>query len=281
MPSRSNYWSCSKFADFIRGTAKLGAATSRDWRLWREAARVSHPIRYWIAEEALDWLQNVVNWPTDKLNDIRYYINNRWSIRSHALTAHPRDIRPGSWCDVGNRFLPCLFNELVNFVEVEQAWHYCIWDEAAREKYQVPWWQRNWFTRWGQQWRSPQAGLDYLDWASGLKLDSHMGIDSDHPEYGQPTHQALAAREIKELYLWWTQERPKRPDVYDASGWTEYCELRRERGADFLDLEDKTEEEAEMGRTALERSQAIEKAYEQEDEAMMIRLIRVRDALWT
>jgi hypothetical protein len=279
MPSRTNYWSCSKFADWLRGTRKLSAATSRDWRLWREAARASHPVRYWIAEEALDWLQDIVNWPADRLNDVRYYVNNRWVTRSHALTAHARDIRPGSWCDVGNRFLPCLFNELVNFVEVEQAWHYCIWDEAAREKYQVPWWRSGWL-RW-RTWRSPEAGLAYLDWASGLKMDSHMGIDPGHSEYGQPTHQALAAREIKELYLWWTRERPQRPDVYDESGWAAYCELRRERGADFLDLEDRTEEEAEMGRVALERSQAIEAAYEAEDEVMMIRLIRVRDHLWT
>ena len=281
MPTRGNYWSCSRFADWLRGTAKLKAATSRDWRLWREAASTSHPIRYWIVEEGLDYLQNFVNWPADKLNDVRYYINNRWVTRSHSLTAHARDIRPGSWCDVGNRFLPCLFNELVDFVEVEQAWHYCIWDEAAREKYQVPWWQRNWFTRWGQKWRSAEAGMAYLDWASTLKLDSHMGVDAGHPDYGQPTHQALAAREIKELYLWWTVERPQRPDVYDESGWSAYCELRRERGHDILDMEDRTEEESEMGRVAMERSQAIEKAYEQEDEAMMIRLIRVRDALWT
>ena len=279
MPTRANYWSCSKFADWLRGTAKLSAATSRDWRLWRESARASHPIRYWIVEEGLDYLQNIWMWIPDRINDVRYYINNRWVTRSHALTAHARDIRPGAWCDVGNRFLPCLFNELVNFVEVETAWHHVMWDEAARERFAVPWYRRSWL-RW-RTWRSPEAGLAHLEWASGLKLDSHMGVDPGHPEYGQPTHQALAAREILELYHWWTRERPQRPDVYDESGWTEYCELRRERGADFLDLEDKTEEEAEMGRVALERSQTIEKAYEQEDEAMMIRLIRVRDHLWT
>jgi hypothetical protein len=278
---RSRYWSSSRLADWLRGTPKLQAGTSKEWRLWKEAAQETHPIRYWIVEEGLDYLQNFVNWPTDRINDVRYYINNRWVVRSHALTAHPRDIRPGQWQDVGSRFLPCLFNELVDFVEIEQAWHHVIWDEEARKKYETPWWQRNWYTRWGTKWRSAEAGLAYLDWASARVLDENWGVEPDHPDYGKPTHQALAAQEIKALYTWWKEVYPARPDVYDASGWTAYCESRRAAGYDFLDLEDKTEAEREQCRTALNLSQEIEKAYDDEDEAMMIRLIRVRDSLWT
>jgi hypothetical protein len=268
-------------ADWLRGTPKPGAATGRGWNEWKQAAQETHPIRYWIVEEGLDYLQNFVNWPADRINDVRYYINNRWVVRSHALTAHPRDIRPGQWQDVGSRFLPCLFNELVDFVEIEQAWHHVIWDEEARKKYETPWWQRNWYTRWGTKWRSPEAGLAYLDWASARVLDENWGVEPDHPDYGKPTHQALAAQEIKALYTWWKEVYPKRPDVYDASGWTAYCEARRAAGYDFLDLEDKTEAEREQCRTALDLSNQIEKAYDDEDEAMMIRLIRVRDSLWT
>jgi hypothetical protein len=69
--------------------------------------------------------------------------------------------------------------------------------------------------------------------------------------------------------------------VYDASGWTAYCERRRDLGYEILDLEDKTPAEADECRTALNKSQEIEAAYEAEDEAMMIRLIRIRDSLWT
>lgn len=274
-----NYWSCSRFADWLRGTTKLKAGTGQEWRLWRETARESHPIRYWIVEEGLDYLQNIWMLIPDRINDVRYYINNRWISRSHALTAHPRDIRPGDWSDVGNRFLPCLFNELVNFVEVEQAWHHVMWDEAARKQFAVPWYRRSWLRL--RTWRCPEAGLAYLDWASGLKLDSAWGVDPGHPDYGQPTHQAMAAREIKELYMWWREVYPNRPDVHDASGWSDYCEMRRAKGYEFLDLEDKTEAEAEQCKTALDRSNEIEAAYEAEDEAMMIRLIRIRDSLWT
>jgi hypothetical protein len=67
----------------------------------------------------------------------------------------------------------------------------------------------------------------------------------------------------------------------DASGWTAYCEMRRANGNDFLDFEDKSPEEAEMSRAALDKSTEIETAYNTEDEEMMIRLIKIRQGLWT
>ena len=116
-----NYWTCTKFADWIRGTTKLSAGTSEEWHEWEKRAKADYPIRWWLAEEGLDILQKIVMFVPDKIYAVKYYINNRYITRTHSLTAHPKDIRPGQWCDVGNRFLPCLFNELVDFVEVELA----------------------------------------------------------------------------------------------------------------------------------------------------------------
>ena len=277
MAWRSNYWSCSRFADWLRGTPKLTAGTSKEWRLWREAAKDTHPVRYWIVEEGLDYLQKFVNWPMDRFHDVRYYINNRWVSHSHRLTAHPRDIKPGSWCDVGNRFLPCLFNELVDFVEIEQAWHHVLWSEEERKKYQVPWWRKS-FLRW-RTWRCPEAGLEYLRWASTLTNEEFL--DEEEKHLAEPTYQAKAAKEIIELYTWWTEVYPNRPDVHDASGWTAYCENRRKDGVDFLDMEDRTPEEAKQCREALDKTQELELQYAKEDEEMMIRLIKVRESLWT
>jgi hypothetical protein len=276
---RANYWSCSKFADWLRGTPKLKAGTGKEWRLWTEAAKESHPIRYWIVEEGLDYLQNFVNWPMDKIDNVRYYINNRWITRSHALTAHPRDIKPGQWQDVGNRFLPCLFNELVNFVEIEQAWHHVMWDQEARKRFAVPWYRSSWLRL--RTWRCPDAGIEHLIWASGLKLGEDMGVGKGSEGYGEPTGQAKSAQEILALYRWWKIERPKRPDPMEASGWTAYCERLRSQGRGMFDFEDRTEEEAIDSKTALDKSTEMEAAYEAEDEAMMIRLIKVRDSLWT
>jgi len=278
MGQRSQYWSCTPFADWIRGIKKDGAKTGRGWREWEAEAKTKHPIRYWIAEEALDAVQNFIYWPADKLYDIKYYINNRWISRTHSLTAHPRDIKPGQWRDVGNRFLPCLFNELVDFVEIELAWWQIAWsDRNERKKYNAPFWATGWF-RW-RVWRCPQAGLDNLDWA--MTLTNEEWLEEGEKHKAEPTHQAVAAREIKELYSWWTEVYPKRPDPHDAGGWTAYCNMKREQGDHMLDLEDRTPEEAEMSKTALCKTHAIEQTYDAEDEAMMIRLIKVRGSLWT
>ena len=85
-----NYWTCSKFADWLRGTPKLGAGTSDEWDEWREKAKAK-TFRYWLAEEGLDILQNIVMFIPDKIHAVKYYINNRWITRTHGLTAHPRD----------------------------------------------------------------------------------------------------------------------------------------------------------------------------------------------
>jgi hypothetical protein len=269
-----NYWTCSKFADWLRGTAKPKWGTGDDWKKWKINAKATHPIRWWIAEEGLDYLQDVYMYVPDKIRSVRYYINNRFITRSHALTAHRRDIRPGSWCDVGDRFLPCLFNELVDFVEIETAWMNVIWDEKASKKYKTSWLRRQgWRT-----WRSRDAGLAHLDWAASL-THSDEWISKDDPIYGTPTRQAIQAKEIKTLYLWWTEVYPNRPDPYDVSGWSAYCDEKRKRGIDVLETDPL--ENKEESRRLLNTLHDLEAKYEAEDEEMLIRLIKVRNGLWT
>ena len=277
---RSHYWTISKFADWLRGTPKLKCGTSEEWNDWEDKAKAAHPIRWWIAEEGLDYLQKFVYYIPDRLNDIRYYINNRWVSRSHSLTAHPRDIQPGNWSDVGNRFLPCMFNELVDFVEIEQAWHHCLWSDEAKTEFEVPWWRSGWL-RW-RTWRSPEAGMEYLKWASELTVDENMGAEPGSKGYGEPTYQAKAAKEIIELYTWWTVTYRNRPDPYDASGWTEYCEASRLANGGKLSWSgDKSPELKKMSDKSHKLLRKIEAASEKEDEAMMIRLIKIRGSLWT
>jgi hypothetical protein len=276
---RSHYWTIGTFADWLRGTPKLKCGTSEQWDAWYEEAAKAHPIRYWIAEEGLDYLQKFVYYIPDKLNDVRYYINNRWVSRTHSLTAHPRDIKPGQWQDVGNRFLPCLFNELVDFVEIEQAWHHCIWSDDAKTKFNVPWHRSGWLRL--RTWRSPEAGLEYLKWAS--TLTNAEFLDDDKKHLAVPTFQAKSAIEIMELYTWWTQIYPNRPDPHDASGWSAYCDASREANGGKLSWSgnDKTPELKKASKLALNKLRKIEAAYEKEDEEMMIRLIKIRQGLWT
>lgn len=278
MPNRKHYWSCTKFADRLRGTPKLDAGTSQEWNQWHREARAKYPLRYWVAEEALDQIQSFIWWPIDQLYNIKYYINNRWVTKTHALTAHPKDIKPGRWCDVGNRFLPCLFNELVNYVEVELAWWHIAWsDKDERKKYDAPFWATGWF-RW-RTWRCPQAGLDNLEWQCNLVWkEEELGENS--PNIGKPTYQAIKAKEILELYRWWTEIYPNRPDPYEVSGWSAYCEQRRQ-SEDGLFSEPTDKNAKKQGDRSLKLLDKIKQDYEKEDEKMLIRLIKVRNSLWT
>lgn len=268
---RSNYWACSNFANWLRGTAKPGAATSKGWSNWKKAARAAHPIRFWIAEEGLDHLQNIWMWIPDRLADVRYYINNRWVSQTHGMYAS--SLKKGKWHEYESRLLHSMFDQLVDFVEIEQAWHHVMWDEKAREKYQTPWWRKGWLRL--RVWRCPDAGVEYLVWASGLT--------ADEPKNGkiQYTGQAVVAQELLALYKWWKYERPARPDPYDASGWTEICERRRAKDPDEILADDDTAAERRESKRSLAMIDKLEKQYDREDEQMMIRLIKIRKGLWT
>jgi hypothetical protein len=274
-------------ADWLRGTIKPKAQTGGGWNKWHKQAKKDHPFRYWIAEEGLDIVQNAIWWPVDQLYEVKYYVNNRWVSRTHSLTAHPKDIKPGKWCDVGNRFLPCLFNELVDFVEIELAWSHIAWsDKEERKKYNVPFWASGWF-RW-RTWRCPQAGIDHLNWAKTLTNEEFL--DENEKHLAEPTRQATSAMEILELYNWWKNVYPNRKDPMDASGWSEFCSRRRKkikeedpdaRSSLFLDFKDDTENEKTESRRILDLSYEIERQQNEEDEAMLIRLIKIRNSLWT
>ena len=279
MAHHTRYWSCTPFADWLRGTKKLSAGTAEEWDDWTTTAQMKHNFRYWLAEEALGHIQDFVTWPTRTLYDIKYYVNNRWVTRTNSLTAHPKDIKPGQWQDVGNRFLPCLFNELVDFVEIETAWSHIAWgDKEDTAKYNPPFYATGWW-RW-RTWRCPQAGLDNLKWQS--ELIHNEDYCKDQPYYMKPTPQAVKAQEILALYTWWTEVYPNRPDAYNASGWTDYCEASRlSNGGKINWSSDKSPELKKQSSKAHKALQKLEADYEKEDTDMMIRLIKVRHGLWT
>ena len=279
MAHHTRYWSCTPFADWLRGTKKLSAGTAEEWDDWTTTAQMKHNFRYWLAEEALGHIQDFVTWPTRTLYDIKYYVNNRWVTRTNSLTAHARDIKPGQWQDVGNRFLPCLFNELVDFVEIETAWSQIAWAEKEdAAKYNPPFYASGWW-RW-RTWRCPEAGLDNLKWQS--ELIHNEDYCKDQPYYMKPTPQAVKAQEILALYTWWTEVYPNRPDAYNASGWTDYCEASRlSNGGKINWSSDKSPELKKQSSKAHKALQKLEADYEKEDTDMMIRLIKVRHGLWT
>jgi hypothetical protein len=180
------------------------------------------------------------------------------------------------------RILHCIFDELVNFVEIEKAWMQVCWgDKDTRKKYQLPFWRKQWWTRWFMTWRNPQAGIDHLLWE--MSLTNNEYVNETDPEFGKPTYQALKAQEILNLYQWWTVTRPARPDPYESSGWMAYCEASREANGGKLSWSGSKDNAKlkKMSKDAHKKLNKMEAAYDKEDEEMLIKLIKIRKNLWT
>jgi hypothetical protein len=95
------------------------------------------------------------------------------------------------------------------------------------------------------------------------------------------TNQAIQAKEIYDLYIWWKDVRPNRPDVYDASGWTAYCDKREAGRGDLGFFEYKDDEDRSESRAIHKVLTKMEQDNETEDTQMLIRLIKIRRELWT
>jgi hypothetical protein len=273
-----NYWTCSRFADWLRGTPKLNSGTSEEWSTWKKTAKSAHPFRYWLAEEALGDLDDLWNYIPSKISSVRYYIDNRFLTKTHVLSS---SLSKGQWHEFEERVLHSMFDTFVDFIEIETAWSHCMWNDDAQKKYNMPWWRGQWYTRWFRRWRCAEAGVAHLEWEMTLKYNEDW-IKKTDPLYGKPTPQAEAAKEKWALYYWWTSVRPHRADVYDYSGWSAYCEEREKANPDGWVFENnKSKKDKKRTKELLEAMRKLEEQYDAEDEEMLIRLIKLRKSLWT
>lgn len=244
--TRWHYWSCSKFADRIRGTEKPLGLTLDEWKQWKIDSENKHPFRYWLAEEFLTIVQNALYFPYDFYSAIKHYYTNRFVDKTHYLKT---GLTPGKYYDLDYRIIHGLFNELKNYVEIELA-HLMKCYEDRNYKF--------------VNGRCPKAGLDYIDWSMSLTYGPDYGYEPTDKLYNKPTPQAESAKEILELYNWWNN-RDNRPDPHVESGWDKF-------------YESKNSKEKEK---SFKKLQKIEDNYEKEDENMLIKLIKVRKSLWT
>jgi hypothetical protein len=254
---RIHPWSCSRIADFIRGEKKPYALEWGKWDEWNKEQRKKRPFRFWLSEDVLPKLQDLVMFPADIYTDIRYYIDNRWITKTHYLKT---GLRPGHYYDLDYRILHGLFNELVDYVEIEYA-HLAKWSLKKGTK--------NYKFKHG---RSIEAGLDYLNWACSLKYNKEWGLEKKDPKYGKPTSQALNAQKIGKLYMWWKEVRPNRPEPITVAklNWDQNKEDNLMGG-----------KVSKKELSEFKKLEKIEADYEKEDTKMLIELIKIRKELWT
>lgn len=265
------YWSSSKFANWLRGNKMPASATSEGWDNFHNMAKIEHPFRYWLSETFLTNIENTIYWPSDKFNSITNYAINRWITKTNGLIAHKDDIRPGCFQELSDMILPCVFNGLVDHVEVSLAWMTLCGSEDAASKHGIHWTMTTFPFRLFNPLRSESAGLSNLAWSSNLIVDESYGIEPGDPSYGKTTAQAESAKEILVLYHWW-KARKNRPDAMESTGWVDFCERRRT---------ERTPEMNDEARVLVQKLNDLETKYEQEDTDMLIRLIKIRTHLWT
>lgn len=183
--SRIHYWSCSKLSNWIRGDKKPSALQWNKWEEWHDEQKKLRPFRYWLSEKFLNKLQDIIYFPLDVYRTVKIYVRNRYIDKIQYL--HTR-LKPGEYYDLDHRILYGLFNELVDFVELELSAS-MKWNKDKSYKF--------------VKGRCQQAQDDYFQWANHLKHQDRL------------TEQAKGSRKIKELYEWWKYKRPLRKDPFD------------------------------------------------------------------
>lgn len=233
-----------------------GALSSRGWRLFNLEYKENAPLRYWFRNDFRRKFIYPIKWKKDAISRwIRYRTYDRY----HVIKT---DLEP-DYHSVATQMLHANFTLLKDFVEVEQAWM------SHRKR---TWFQRTFYIYNRYTFRNPQLGIDHFKWAATLD-------DPALPPHERCDHQAIAAREVLDLYDWWVNRRPARKDIfipdYNKQG----------TGNDILacfDTDfDREAEDYKAHVEAMDAQSALEDEWQEEDDAMLARLIKIRHQLWT
>lgn len=224
------------------------------WGMREKTLKRHFPIRFWIWDTLPDLYSSNVTHPLRRTRQwFRYRFKDRYDVVQLEL--------PKDYHEPDTRLLHANFQILKDFVEIELAAMHSAVEEDDPDTDEVG----TFLQKFGkklrrnrrQQLRQPEKGLAYLDWEIS---------DTSGP-------QQTSAMEKKEIYLWWTQARPARVDLYD-------CELLRDPNEnpdeDFGSIFNRP-----YNREIHERRNQLENFYHNEDEEMLIRLIKIRHSLWT
>lgn len=182
---------------------------------------------------------------------------------------HIRSLQKNVYYDTDVRLLHGMMSLLVDFVEIELA-HLqlnCIEHTHALTLKQQLFYCLPRFLQNDELIRSRELGVAYLDF--------EQRIEKSAPKEEQ------RARIVKELYIWWTDERPKR--VAADEKFKVFLRELKERHVCLATIRDEVEKQAIIDKEneLIKEMLDLEKKYENEDTEMLKRLIDIRGYLWT
>lgn len=224
-----------------------------------------------------------------KLRDLKYYIGNRYFEKKHLIVL---DKFKGQYLEACDAILEVNFKLLVDYVETDLAVH-CF--DSPKNLKEWLWYYLPYPLNYFFPLRCKNRGLQKLQWDKSVPAHNEVDESGNVVNYGCP-NQAKVAREIEELYLWWTERRPARRDPMVESGLTDFYQYHRAEYGNVLNQGERTPEghwrmyraeeymsaeDAEEYRNLQKSSWDIEERQDQEDEDMLIRLIKIRKNLWS
>ncbi|PWU00808.1 MAG: hypothetical protein C5B52_08295 [Bacteroidetes bacterium] len=233
------------------------ALTASEWRSFEYEFQQEAPIRFFF-KHRLPKLYRPVLW---KYKGIKDWIRYRTIDRYHVIET---GLKPG-YHEFDEKILYGSFTMLKDFVEIEVASHFHVQNRDEfpySKKEKLPLYRRLFYRR-------PDLGIKHLEWEATLD-------DPSLPPTQQFPSQAIAAREILKLYRWWVDTRPKR----DYSNNLKYDHQGFEMGS----LDDDFDHTAEDFIAYHKRFDEIEEnriEWDKEDDEMLIRLVKIRQVIWT
>lgn len=215
------------------------------------------------------------------ISRINYRVEHAWYwIRNALFNRYDRVkiecMSSGDYRDSDYVIFESIFQVLCNFVEIEIAQLGMICNEKEYTR-----WQRFQQYHLPRSWHrtlSRELAMRHWEWECELKEQDWDHWDEEKGEYPDTdalSRQAIAARKIRELYLWYRDVRPKRIDAdsiwrYDL--WDVVHTAERE-GIDIPEIK--------IMRDSLMASGEEEERQRQEDTDMACEVVKVRSSMWT
>lgn len=245
------------------------SGTADEWVAHEVAYRKNAPIRFWLTETYDNYIyypvtfskRNISNW-------IRFRTYDKYHVVDTGL--------PPDYYDTDTIMLNVCFNLLKVYVEIEKASAQIGWNDDTSWKQDVSLVHRLLcsipFIKRFFPINNRRLGMKYLEWEASLTNDN----DSS------PTHQAIAAKEIISLYTWWVDTRPSRVEVEYVT--RELSEEDQKKGILFTmsdEYKEKYPDQYALTSQWYKAHTEQESQWRQEDEDMLVRLIKIRTHLWT
>lgn len=241
--------------------------TAEEWVEWEKKEK-EKPISNFLVNTLPHWFDKRIKDPSTKAAWwLRYRLQPSQKYHLIDTGLEPR------YHEIDTRMLHGMFNMLKDFCEYEQPYHDWCWQSIDDENNGK---KRRKFKS------GREAALESFKWQKELvyKEEELMRVE-DAELIGQPTEQAKNAEELEKLYLWWVDVYPNRRDPHDVYEDPYFEKMLEEKGSAMRLLCNRPPEEEEAHRERIKKINDLEKQYDLEDELMLIRLIRVRHALWT